>query len=559
MADDHKTRTETGSLPDKRAQSYANGHDGSKYATKEEQKPEGAEQEAKKADSPLKKPIIIGIVAAVLIVALIWGLNYYHYSQNHVGTDDAYVTGNLVNVSPIISGTLSQLTVDEGFTVIKGQLIARLEDSGPRAAVQQAQAAYQAARSQIPQAEQNLIYQQQATDAGIRKAQAELAAQQAKTSGAQQQVTLSRNTVLNQVRQAESQVAQAQAQAAQADAQAQAALSAVNAQQQAVQTAQRAADAATAAIKGAAANRTRTAQDVVRYTTLVQQEAVTRQQSDAAIAAADTAQSQLETVQFQAAQAYSQVKQARANVAQALSQYAAARKTADAVHQQVAVARAGLGIARANLTQVGISQTNVLNNFGQNTGAQADLATAQAGRTQIKLREDQIRTYQAQADQAKAALDNTVVQENDTYIKAPASGTIVKKAANIGSSLSSGQSIVTMTQGNYVYVTANFKETQLRYVKPGEDAEVEVDAFPGRIFKGRVASISRATGATDALLPPDNATGNFTKVVQRLPVRIELVPAKDNDDAKYARAADIQNLPQGESVTATIDVSSARH
>jgi len=558
MADDQKTQAQPGSSPDRGAQNHANGHDGSKYASKEEPKDSGHDGDDKKPINPVRQMITIGIVAAVLIVGLICGLRIYHYGQNHEGTDDAYVTGNLVNVSPIISGTLTQLTVDEGFTVKQGDLIGRLEDSGPRAAVQQAKAAYQAALSQIPQAEQNLIYQQQATDAAVRKAQAELSAQQAKTSGAQQQVTLSRDTVLNQVNQARSQVAQAQAQAAQADAQVQAAQAVVNSQRQAVQTAQRGADAATAAINGAQANTTKSKRDEARYAALVQQEAITPQQYDAAKASAESAQSQLDTVRFQAAQAYSQVNQARANVAQALSQLQAARKTADAVHQQVEVARAGLGIAQANLTQVGISQTNVLNNLGQNTSAQADLSTAQAGRTQIKLREDQIRTFQAQADQAKAALDNAVVQENDTYIKAPTSGTIVRKAVNIGASLSPGQSIVTMTQGNYVYVTANFKETQLRYVKPGEDAEVDVDAFPGRIFKGRVASISRATGATESLLPPDNATGNFTKVVQRIPVRIELVAAADNDDQKYARAADIQNLPQGESVTATIDVSSAR-
>ena len=105
---------------------------------------------------------------------------------------------------------------------------------------------------------------------------------------------------------------------------------------------------------------------------------------------------------------------------------------------------------------------------------------------------------------------------------------------------------MTITQGDYVYVTANFKETQLRDVKPGEEAEVEVDAFPNLTFKGKVGSINEATGATNALLPPDNATGNFTKVVQRIPVRIELVAAKDGDDKKYARAEDIRCAEAGD-------------
>ena len=534
------------------------GQDGSKYAAKEAPKDDKPAEPEKKPANPIKKLVIGAVVVAALIAAVIWGLSFYNYSQNHVSTDDAYVTGNLVNVSPIISGTLTTLLVDEGDTVKKGQIIARLEDSGPRSAVQQARASYQAALSQLPQAEQNLIYQQQATDAAIRKAQADLSAQQAKTSGAQQQVILSRNQVLNQVNQAQSQVAQAQAQAAQYDAQAQTARAGVNSQQQTVRTAQRAADAADAQIQGAQANYIKNKTDVARYAKLVVQEAVTPQQFDAVKAATDSSESQLNAARFQAAQAHSQVNAARANVEQAIAQLKAASRAADAAHQNVEVARAGLGLARANLSQVGIQQSNVVNNLGQASGAQADLSTAQAGRTQIKVRQDQIRTFEAQANSAKAALANAEVTLNDTLVPAPADGTVVKKAVNVGASLSPGQTVVTITQGDYVYVTANFKETQLRDVKPGESADVEVDSFPGRIFHGYVKSINEATGATQALLPPDNATGNFTKVVQRIPVRIELKAAGANEDKKYARTEDIRALRQGMSVVATIDVSSGR-
>ncbi len=285
MADEQKTQTPIRPAPGKDGQDTANGHSHTKYAPKDEGKSvQKQDDEDKPKDNPVKKMMIIGIVAAALIVGLIWGLKVYHYNQTHESTDDAYVTGNLVNVSPIISGTLSQLAVDEGYTVKQGDLIARLEDSGPRSAVQQARAAYQAALSQIPQAEQNLLYQQQATDAAIQKAQAELAAQNAKTSGAQQQVVLSRNTTLNQVRQAESQVTQAQDQARQYDAQVQTARATVNAQEQTVQTAQRAADAADAAILGAQANAVKMTNDQKRYAVLVRQEAVTPQQYDAASA-----------------------------------------------------------------------------------------------------------------------------------------------------------------------------------------------------------------------------------------------------------------------------------
>jgi len=544
-----------------------NGADHHKYAA-----PEGGqhgEQPAAEKQNPVKKLVIAGIVAAIVIVGLIWGINLYHYRQTHEGTDDAQVAGNLVSVSPIIAGTLAQLTVDEGSAVQKGQLIARLDDSGPRAALNQAKAAYEAAQSQVPQAQISLRYQEQSADAAIRRAQAALASQRAKTSGAQQQVALSQAQYTNQVKQARSQVAQAQAQAAQAQAQAdqfqaQVATAQANvaAYRQAIQTAQRASNAADANVRAAQANAGKAQKDAARYAVLVQQQAVTPQQNDVAQAAAQSADAQLEAARAQAAQAQSQVAQSRDALTQAQSQLAVARKQAqaaqkqaDAARQQVEVARAGLGLAQANATQVSIQQSNVQGNVGQGGQAEADLQTALAGRTQINLRRSAVLTAQAQAQQAKAALANAQVTYKDTFIYAPATGTVVRKAVNVGAALTPGQTIVMMTQGDYVYVTANFKETQLRDVHSGQPAEVEVDTYGGRVFKGRVASINETTGAAQALLPPDNATGNFTKVVQRIPVRIELIPADDRDDKKYARASEIHALRQGMSVNATIDTS----
>jgi len=540
-----------------------NGHDGSKYAEKKDDDKKGDDGEGddkggKKPSSPLKTFLIGAAVLALLIAAIIYGSAYFTYASNHVSTDDAYVTGNLVNVSPLISGTLNSLTVEEGDTVKKGQLVGRLEDSGQKSSYAQAQANYRAAQSQLPQAEQNLLYQQQATDAAIRKAQADLASQRAATAGAKQQVALSRGQVLNQVVQAQSQVEQARRQAEQFQAQSRSALAAVNSQRQTVKTAQRAADAADAQISGAGANAVRTANDQKRYAVLVKQEAVTPQQYDSAAASAVSARSNLDAVRFQASQAHSQVNAARANVSQAQAQYQAALRAAEAAQQNVAVAQATLGIARANLGQIGVQQSNVVNKLGQDASAQADLSTAQAGQTQVGVRRDQIKTFQAQANSSKAALQNAQVVLNDTFLYAPNEGTVVKKTVNVGASLSPGQTILTITQGQYVYVSANFKETQLRNVKPGQPVDVEVDSFPGLVFKGYVRSINETTGATNALLPPDNATGNFTKVVQRVSVRIELQAAKD-DDKKYAHAQDIHNLRQGMSVVATIDVSSGRH
>jgi len=532
------------------------------------------------------KPLVILVVVALFLAGAAWAFRAWSWSRTHVSTDDAFVSGSLVNVSPSISGTLLQLTAREGDPVRQGQLLARLDDAGPRAALRQAQANYQAALSQIPQAERNLRFQERATEAAIRRAQAAQAAQKSQTNAARQQVDLTRNTVENQVRQAESQVRAAQAQAEQSKAlintwvaqregyrqgitTAQAALS--NFQQQVV-TSQKAAQAAQARVNAAAADSDRATRDEERYRYLLGEKAASQQAYDLARAQARNARAQLDAAKEEAEQATSQVEQARRSVTQAQSQVEqaremveqaqaqidAAKQAAAAAQEQVGVAQAGRRLAQGNTGQVGVQQSNLQSTVQQGGEAAAEVSTAEAGQEQIELRRKQIDTYRAQAEQARAALANAQITLNDTYIYAPHDGTVVRKSASVGTSLSPGQTMVTITEGDYVWVTANFKETQLRNVVPGEPAEVEADAFGGKIYRGRVRSINEATGAATSLLPADNATGNFTKVVQRVPVRIELIAADEHDDRKYARAEDIHNLRQGMSVVATIDTGEHR-
>ncbi len=526
-----------------------------------------ATPEPKQPASPVKKALFALVIVALLGFGITKGVRAFHFGETHVETDDAYVTGDLVNVSPIISGTLAQLTVEAGDVVKKGQLIGRLNDSGPRAMLQQAQASLLAAQSQIPQAEHTLVYTQQITDASVQHALAAISAQNAKTTGAQQQVVLSAETVRNQVRQAESQVAQARAQAAQAEAQAaqsDAQIKTVEAgvvsARQAIQTAERGANAATASIAAAQSNADRAAKDETRYALLVKQEAVTPQQYDTVHATAQSTQAQLTAAKEEAAQAVSQVEQARANVEQAKAQWEAAKqqavashKQADAARQQVQVAQAGLGLAASGKTQIAIDQSKVLDNQQQNGQVKADLVNALAGNEQVAVRRKQIDTYQAQIQEAKAAQRNAQVTLDDTNIYAPCDGVVVKKTANVGAALSPGQTILTITQGDRVWVSANFKETQLTQVRPGQKVEMEVDSFPGKVFTGTVSSISRATGATTTVLPPDNSTGNFTKVVQRIAVKLFFEPS--HAGGKYATEKDIAALRQGMSVVATIDTA----
>ncbi len=494
----------------------------------------------------LRNPIALVIIAVVVIAGVIWGVHFYQYNQTHASTDDAYVTGDLINASPIISGTLAQIDVQEGDTVKAGQLIARLDDSGPLASYNAELAAYQSAMTQVPQAKTSLVYEKSTVAAQIQQAQAALKAQDARTNQARYQVQLTQATLSGQIAQAEAQYASAKAQAQTARAQV------LNAQQ-AVRTAQAAAAAARQQVASAQANATRAQRDAARYAALYGPNgsiaAVTAQQYDEAVAASQQASAQLQATRDQAAQAASQVDQARAQLAAANASYAAAE-------EQVSAYSASVAIARSNGLQIPVQQSNVVNNLQTGSQAQAQLASALAGQHQISLRQQQVATAIANAQQARAAMQNAKVTLQDTYIYAPADGTVVRKAANIGDALSAGQTIVTMTKGNGVWIEANFKETQLQGMKPGQKVEISVDAFPKLTFLGKVDSINEASGNVTALLPAENATGNFTKVVQRIPVKILLVPQQPGNPNHYATADDIANLRQGMSAEPTVDLTS---
>ena len=528
------------------------------------------------------KRIVMFVAVLLLVAGIVWGVNYWRYAATHVSTDDAYVVGDLVSVSPTINGTLKELSVDEGSFVHKGQLIARLSDAAPQASLRQARANYNAALSQIPEAERSLLFQQEATNAAIRKAQFALEADRSKSRGAEAQVELTRGTTVNQIKQAQSQISAAEATHLQSVAEARAADAAIDLSRQAIQTSiasqqnyeqqaltsQKAVAAAQARADAAQSELDRTTRDEARYASLFAQDAVSAQaydnaKSQARSAAAnlqssraqvEEAQSQAESAKAGSRQAQSMVESARKALAQAVSHAAAVHKGADAASELIGVARAGLGLARANSEQVGVQRANLASTKSLAEESQADIDAARAGSQQIEVRRSQIGTFRAQAQQALAALNNAEINLGHTKIYAPTDGKIVKRISNIGSSLAPGQTILTMTEGDHLWVEANYKETQLSAVRPGQNAEIEVDGIPGKVFRATVHSINEATGAATSLLPPDNATGNFTKVVQRIPVRIEFVPATDGEDAKFARSKDIASLRQGMSVTSTISV-----
>ena len=161
--------------------------------------------------------------------------------------------------------------------------------------------------------------------------------------------------------------------------------------------------------------------------------------------------------------------------------------------------------------------------------AQAEAARRQAGAAgdQVTASMAALQGADARLASAEAAVETAQLQLGYTTIVAPSNGVVARRRVESGELVQPGQTLMTVVPTEDVWVTANLKETQTENVTPGDSATFTVDAYPGQTFRGAVQSLSPATGARFALLPPDNATGNFTKVVQRVPVRIAVAPDAD--------------------------------
>jgi membrane fusion protein (multidrug efflux system) len=238
---------------------------------------------------------------------------------------------------------------------------------------------------------------------------------------------------------------------------------------------------AKARLREAEANATKTARDVERLRGLLAKDEVPQQQFDSAVAAAE-----------------------------------AQKATVDSARSQIAEAEAGIRVAESKLVQARAGEEQ----------AHAELQTAQTGPDQVAATKARAMSAEARVQQARATLAQAELNLQYTTVKAPARGIVSKRGLNAGQVVQAGQPLLAIVQVEDVWVTANFKETQLKNVRPGQRATVEVDAY-GREFKGKVDSIAGATGARFSLLPPENATGNFVKVVQRIPVKILLDAGQD--------------------------------
>jgi membrane fusion protein (multidrug efflux system) len=240
---------------------------------------------------------------------------------------------------------------------------------------------------------------------------------------------------------------------------------------------------AQANVRGAEANYANAAEDVKRYKLLVDKDEISKQQYDQAVSTAAAAQAALDAQ--------------KAAVAEA--------------EQNISVAEKGVDQARAKEAQ-----------------AEAAVRSAMTGPQQIRNTEARAKSAEAKVEEQKALLDQAELNLQYTTIVAPVSGVIGKKTVEVGQNVSPGQEFMAIVPLDGLWVTANFKETQLKRMRAGQPVKIKVDAY-GREYTGKVQDIAGASGSRFSLLPPENATGNYVKIVQRIPVRISLDPGQNKD------------------------------
>jgi len=218
-------------------------------------------------------------------------------------------------------------------------------------------------------------------------------------------------------------------------------------------------------------------------------------------------------------QAVAQIDQAKAAAAAAAATVLQRQADAEKATNDLERARALSARNIVSRQALDAAETAARATAAQLTAAQR---TAAAAEEQVTASTAALTGSEARVAAARAARDLAALQFSYAVVTAPVSGVVSKKSVEIGQLVQAGQPLMSVVPLEDVWVVANFKETQVEGIVPGAPAVVKADAYPGRVFTGSVESLSPATGAKFSLLPPDNATGNFTKVVQRIPVRIRI-------------------------------------
>ena len=409
-----------------------------------------------------KRKLLAGVLGvAVLAVLLVFGIPWVEAMLNTVSTDDAYVNGHVTFVAPRVAGQISRVLVDDNNRVRKGDLLAELDKEPYRVAVSEKQAAVDTAKADL-----------QAATAAARAIEAQALSRrwdlQHAVEGVDSQVALLRQRVAD-VEKSKAALALAQVQFARAQ------------------------------------------QLVVR--------------NDVPREVYDERQAELTTAGAELAETLAEVRQIRVSLG--LPAQPDGGGDLGQVPPDLDETFSSVLEAQAALIQ-SAAQLGVVHSFDQSPKAMLDqfYKLGDINTTFARYAADAPDVKQAQAKLEAAERDLAQAQLNLRYtdIVAEIDGVVTRRNVNPGDFVQVGQNLMAVRSLNEIWVDANFKETQLRDLRIGQPVDLHVDMYGGtHIFKGRISGFTEGTGSTLALLPPENATGNFIKVVQRLPVRIDLV------------------------------------
>jgi membrane fusion protein, multidrug efflux system len=432
---------------------------------------EPAEENEAAAGKPIyKKPLFVVGAVAVLLVAAIFGWRYWSYSNAHETTDNAFIEGNIVQVSPKVGGYVKKLYIDENQPVKAGDLLAEIEPSDFQIRLDQATANLNTLKARRQAAEADVVLTRVTTNAGVEQ------------SG-------------SVVERARAGVKQAEANINEAQAAADAMNAKINQANAVIETATANVRQNEAGVKTAQTEVERADKDARRYAELLEKDQISRQRYEQAEAVAKTAQSQLEAARKRQEASEAQVREARA-----------ARLSTENNYRQ-------------SLAQIQQARANVLGTQAQVGEAIGGLKGANSAPQQVALKQTQVQVSSAEIEQAAAAVRQAELELSYTKIYATESGYVSQKAITEGQLIQPGQPLFGIVYGD-VWVEANFKETQLAEMQIGQTVKIHVDAYPNLDFEGKVESFQQGTGSRFSILPAENATGNYVKIVQRLPVKI---------------------------------------
>ena len=396
-------------------------------------------------------------VVVALAVALVFAGRYYLHARANESTDDAFVEGHVIPVSPRLAGHVRTVHIQDNQAVKKGDLLVEIEPADFEVRLELARAALRVALARSRAADFGTDLVRVTSKAGEDEASAALSRTRSALETARSQVAAARS----RVEQAEAQKVTAEASAAQAAAE----------------------------VSAWEAEVGRADADYKRYQEAIQSKGVSRQQLDQAAAAARTAGARLD----------------------------AARKKVAVVQAQAGEVQAAKSAAAASLQQAESQVAEAESRINEAIGRRAGAGGAS---TQIAVSRSQAEATTAEIEQAQQRVRQAELDLSYTRILAPETGRVTRRTAEEGAYVQVGQALLAIVPKD-VWVVANFKESQVAHLHAGQPASVRVDAFGGLVLRGHVASLQAGTGSRFSLLPPENATGNFVKVVQRLPVKID--------------------------------------